>query len=400
MPGETATLAPMMKRNLLLLGCLVVVTACGAGCGPKTDPSSSSPATPASSGPLKIGVAAPLTGSQAKIGSDMALGVEMAVAEWNAKGGVLGRKIELLRGDDEASPKQATAVARQLVNQGVAGVIGHFNSGCTIPASQIYNDGKVVAITPASTNPKVTDGGFAGIFRVCGRDDQQGGVAGKYAVNVLKAGKIAILHDKTAYGQGLADEFKKTIEALGVQPVYYGGVPKEETDFRAVVTAIKNASPDLWYFGGIYDQGGTLLNQARQVGLTAPLMSGDGLIDKELIKTAGKNAEGTYLTFGPDPSKVPSAKSFLDKYRQLHGEPGPYSIYGYDACNVLLAGIQKAGSAEFQAVTGFLHGNKFDTAMGTIEFNGKGDIKGSYYVMWVVKDGEFVLAETQLSQAP
>jgi branched-chain amino acid transport system substrate-binding protein len=389
----------MMKRNLLL-GYLVAVTACGVGCGPK--PESSSPAAAASSalGPLKIGVAAPLTGSQAKIGSDMALGVEMAVAEWNAKGGVLGRKIELVRGDDEATPKQATAVARQLVNEGVAGVIGHFNSGCTIPASQIYNDAKVVAITPASTNPTVTDSGFVGMFRVCGRDDQQGSVAGKYAVNVLKAGKIAILHDKTAYGQGLADEFKKTIEALGVKPVYYGGVPKEETDFRAVVTAIKNTEPDLWYFGGIYDQGGPLLNQARQVGLTAPLMSGDGLIDKELIKTAGMNAEGTFLTFGPDPAKVPSAKSFLERYKQLHGEPGPYSIYGYDACNVLLAGIQNAGSAEFKEVTGHLHANKFDTAMGTIAFDAKGDIKGSYYVMWVVKDGEFVLAETQLSQGP
>jgi branched-chain amino acid transport system substrate-binding protein len=276
------------------------------------------------------------------------------------------------------------------------GVIGHFNSGCTIPASQIYHDSKVVAITPASTNPMVTDSGFEGVFRVCGRDDQQGSVGGKYAVEILKAKKIAILHDKTAYGQGLADEFKKTIQSLGIEPVYYGGVPKEETDFRAVVTAIKNAEPDLWYFGGIYDQGGPLLNQARQVGLTAPLMSGDGLIDKELIKTAGKNAEGTFLTFGPDPDKVPSAKAFLEKYRKLHGEPGPYSIYGYDACNVLLAGIAKAGSTEFKAIAGTLHQTKFDTAMGTLEFDAKGDIKGSYYVVWVVKNGEFVLAETQL----
>ena len=186
----------------------------------------------------------------------------------------------------------------------------------------------------------------------------------------------------------------KTLKADGCQPVYYGGVvPKEETDFRAVVTAIKDAAPDLWYFGGIYDQGGPLVNQARQVGLNVPLMSGDGLIDKEFIKTTGPNGEGTYLTFGPDPTHVPSAKAFLTAYRAKYGEPGPYSIYGYDAMNILLGAIQNSGTTDFATVSDYIHSNSFDTAMGKLQFDAKGDITGTYYVMWIVTNGQFAVVE-------
>ena len=229
---------------------------------------------------IRLGVAAPLTGTQAKIGTDMVQGAEMAAAEWNARGGIRGEKVVIVKGDDEASPKQAPVVARDLIGKKVVGVVGHFNSGCTIPASEIYDESQVVMVTPASTNPLVTDRGYQGVFRVCGRDDQQGSVGAKFALETLKAKRIAILHDKTTYGQGLADEFKKYLEKHGVKPVYYAGVPKEELDFRAIISAIKQTQPELWYFGGIYDQGGPLLKQAKQAGLTAPLMSGDGLIDK------------------------------------------------------------------------------------------------------------------------
>lgn len=372
-------------RNILLLAALfsaTLLSGCGGGGSGSKD-----------GDVIYIGVAAPFTGPQAKIGTDMALGVDLAVEEWNARGGVLGKKIVVIRGDDEAQPKQATAVAQDLVAKRVSGVVGHFNSGCTIPASEVYNDKKIVMITPASTNPRVTDRGYRGVFRVCGRDDQQGTVAGKFAVEKLGAKSIAILHDKTTYGEGLANEFKKTIESLGVEAVYFGGVSKEELDFRAVISAIKAKNPDLWYFGGIYDQGGPLLNQARQAGLTAPLMSGDGLIDKELIKSAGKNAEGTYLTFGPDPARVSTAKAFIEKYRAKHGEPGAYSVYGYDAANVLLNAIAKTQSTKFDALTKFIRENTFDSAMGPLAFDEKGDIKGTYYIMWIVKDGEFVVWE-------
>jgi branched-chain amino acid transport system substrate-binding protein len=340
---------------------------------------------------IKIGGAAPLTGPQSKIGTDMIQGAEMAVEHWNARGGIRGKRIVLVKGDDEASPKQAPVVARDLVGKGVVGVVGHFNSGCTIPASEIYDEARVIMITPAATNPKVTDRGYKGVFRVCGRDDQQGSVAAKFAIDVLKVKRVAILHDKTTYGQGLADEFKKSLEAAGIKPVYYAGVPKEELDFRAVITAIKETKPDLLYFGGIYDQGGPLLAQARQSGLQAPLMSGDGLIDQEFIKTVGQGAEGTYLTFGPDPETVPTAKAFLDAYHKKYGQHGPYAIYGYDAANVLLEAIEKTGSTDYDKLTDYLHANEFQTAMGPLRFDKKGDITTSYYVMWIVKGGKFVL---------
>lgn len=342
---------------------------------------------------IRVGVAGPFTGAQAKIGSDMAQGSELAIEEWNAKGGVLGKKIVAVRGDDEATPKQATAVAQDLAAKKVVGVIGHFNSGCTIPASEVYNDKNVIVITPASTNPKVTDRGYPGVFRVCGRDDQQGSIAAMFALNELKAKKVAILHDKTTYGQGLADEFRKALKAKGVDDVYYGGVPKEELDFRAVISKIKAANPDLWFWGGIYDQGGPLLKQAKQSGLHTPLMSGDGLIDKEFIKTCGKDAEGTYMTFAPDPKKEPKAASFLAKYQKKYGEPGPYAIYGYDAVHVLLTAVEKTGSTDFKKISDYIHKNKFESSMGTLEFDAKGDIKGSYYVMWIVKNGDFAVYE-------
>jgi branched-chain amino acid transport system substrate-binding protein len=373
-----------MTRNAFLMWVVGGISLFAVGCQKTEDTE------------IRIAVCAPLTGPQSKIGSDMARGVEVAVEQWNARGGVLGKKIVLLKGDDEATPKQATAVARQVVNQGAVGVIGHFNSGCTIPASSIYNDSKVICITPAATNPTVTDRGLPGMFRVCGRDDQQGSTGAKYAIEKLAAKRVAILHDKTTYGQGLADEFKKTLEAGGLPPVYYGGVPKEETDFRAVVTAIKNTNPDLWYFGGIYDQGGPLINQARQVGLTAPLMSGDGLIDKEFIKTAGKNCEGTYLTFGPDPIREPSAKAFLDAYHAKFGDHGAYSIYGYDAANILLTAIQDAKTTDFKPVADYIHQHPFETAMGKLKFDAKGDLQGSYYVIWTVKDGQFIVHDDSM----
>ncbi len=376
-----------MRLNKPILALLSLAALTWLGCSKQQN------AGPTQTPEIRVAVCAPLTGSQAKIGTDMAQGTQIAVDEWNARGGVLGKRITLLKGDDEAEPKQATSVARDMIDQGVVGVIGHFNSGCTIPASEIYNESKVICITPAATNPLVTDRGFRGTFRVCGRDDQQGSAAARFAIDKLHVKRVAILHDKTTYGQGLADEFKKTLEANGIQPVYYGGVPKEETDFRAVVTAIKDTTPDLWYFGGIYDQGGPLVNQARQVGLNVPLMSGDGLIDKEFIKTTGPNGEGTYLTFGPDPTHVPSAKAFLTAYRAKYGEPGPYSIYGYDAMNILLGAIQNSGATDFATVSDYIHSNAFDTAMGKLQFDAKGDITGTYYVMWIVTNGQFAVVE-------
>jgi len=341
---------------------------------------------------IKIGVAGPMTGDQAKMGNDEVNGATIAVEEWNAKGGVLGKKIELVNGDDRRDPKEAVSVANKLVNEGVVGVIGHFNSSCTIPASTIYNEAKVIQITPASTNPAYTKQGFKGAFRICGTDDQQGRYAADYAVNVLKKSRIAVLHDKTTYGQGLADEFKKGLEGRA-EVVAYEGITQGDKDFTAVLTSVKGQNPEVIFFGGIYPEAGLLMQQMRKLGMDAQLISGDGTIDPEYIKIAGNAAEGTLCTYSPSVDKLPSAKNFLDTYIPRFGEPGPYSIYSYDAVGMLLTAIKETGSTDYDKLAARLHEMKYEGAKGTSQFDEKGDLTVAPYIMWVVKGGKFVPCE-------
>lgn len=338
---------------------------------------------------LKIGIAGPMTGAQAKMGTDFRNGVTIAVDEWNEKGGILDKKIEVIVGDDQADPKQAVAVANKLVNEGVVGIIGHFNSSCSIPASDVYNRAGIPMITPASTNPQLTERGYKGVFRVCGRDDQQGRVAADFVINNLKIKKVAIIHDKTTYGQGLADEFKKNL--TNIEVVYYGGITQGDKDFKTVLTSIKAKKPDIIYFGGIYPEAGLLVRQAREIGLSVPFMSGDGSIDPKFIEIAGKEAaEGTYLTFGPDPKNIPTAKGFIEKYNARFGEIGPYSIYAYEATNILLKAIKEAGTVAGKAIIERLHSMEFEGSLGKIRFTEKGDVAVAPYVVWITKNGNFV----------
>lgn len=365
-----------MRRFFVFLWAVLSLTMITAGCAKKEDV-------------IKIGVAAQMTGSQAKMGSDFKNGVSIAVEEWNSRGGVLGKKIDIVVGDDQADPKQAVSVANKLVNEGVAGIIGHFNSSCSIPASDVYNRANVPMLTPASTNPLFTERGYRGVFRVCGRDDQQGKVAADFARNKLGLKKVAVIHDKTTYGQGLADEFKKNLGSA-VEIVYYGGITLGDKDFKTVLTSIKEKKPELIYFGGIYPETGLLVKQAREINLAAPFMSGDGSIDPKFVEIAGdKSAEGTYLTFSPDPKNIPTAKSFIDKYTAKYGELGPYSIYAYEAINILLTAIKEAGTTDGKAVIGKLHSIDFSGSLGKIRFTEKGDVSNSPYVVWITKNGKF-----------
>ncbi len=338
---------------------------------------------------IRIGVAGPMTGDQAKMGTDFRNGVTLAVEEWNSRGGVLGKKIELVIGDDQHDPKQAVSVANKLVNDGVVGVIGHFNSSCSIPASDVYNRAGIPMITPGSTNPQITERGYRGVFRVCGRDDQQGRVGAEFVINQLKLKRVAIIHDKTTYGQGLADEFKKFVSGK-TQVVYYGGIIQGDKDFKTVLTAIREMKPELIYFGGIYTEGGLLVKQARELGMTVPFMSGDGTIDPKFIEIAGAGpAEGTYLTFSPDPKNMPEAKAFINNYERKFGEIGPYSIYAYDAANILITAIRDAGSVDGKSLEEKLHTTEFSGAVGGIKFDEKGDVTASPYVVWVTRNGKF-----------
>ena len=338
---------------------------------------------------VKIGVAGPMTGDQAKMGMDFKNGVTLAVEEWNSRGGVLGKKIEIVVTDDQHDPKQAVSIANKMVNDGVAGVIGHFNSSCSLPASDVYNRAGIPIITPGSTNPLLTEKGYRGVFRVCGRDDQQGKIGADFVVNALKLKNVAVLHDKTTYGQGLADEFKKFLGGK-VNVVYYSGVVQGDKDFKMVLTTVKSKNPELIFFGGIYPEAGLLVKQAKELGLNAPFMSGDGTIDPKFIEIAGVSAaEGTFLTFSPDPQNIPSARGFIEHYRTKFGDIGPYSIYAYDAANILLTAIKEANSTDGKAIIDTLHAMEFNAALGMIQFDQKGDVTVSPYVVWITKNGKF-----------
>jgi branched-chain amino acid transport system substrate-binding protein len=364
-------------RKLLLLLPVVVAGAALFGCGK-------------SNNTIKIGLAAVQSGSDAQIGLTMLNGAQIAVDDWNAKGGVLGKKIETISLDDEAKPDKAVNVAQSLVDDGVVAVIGHLNSNCTIPASRVYNDGKVIQITPGSTNPQYTEQNFPYAFRICGRDDQQGPVSGDFLHDTLHLNKIAILHNKSSYGEGLATEVKKTFEARGGTVTIFQGIGQDERDFRANISVIKGSGAEAFFWGGMYGQGGPLLVQLRQEGLTIPFSTGDGCFDQTFIDTVGANAPNVYLSFGKDYHGIPAAESFLKKYRDKYNhDEGAYSVYGYDAANVLLTAIAQAQSTDPDKVSAIMKSQPFDTILGKIEFDSKGDVKKSGYVIWTVKDGKF-----------
>jgi branched-chain amino acid transport system substrate-binding protein len=365
-----------MRRQIAVILMVAVALFAAFGCKKKTDT-------------IQIGVVGPMTGDQSKMGMDFRNGVALAVDEWNARGGVLGKRIQMVIGDDQHDPKQAVSVANKLVNDGVVGVIGHFNSSCSIPASDIYHRAGIPMVSPGSTNPQFTEKGYDNVYRVCGRDNQQGRVGAQFVTDRLKLKRVAVIHDKTTYGQGLADEFKKALGA-SVEVVYYGGIMQGDKDFKSVLTSIREKDPELIFFGGIYPEAGLLVRQARELGIKAPFMSGDGTIDPKFIEIAGAGAaEGTYLTFSPDPNNIPSAKDFIKNYATKFGEIGPYSIYAYDAANILLSAIREANSTEGKAIIDKLHTSEFSGATGKIRFDAKGDVTAAPYVVWITKNGKF-----------
>ena len=345
---------------------------------------------------LKLGVAGPLTGDQAAFGEMLKNGATLAVEEWNAKGGVSvgGKKmkVDILWGDDRHDPREGVSIAHKFVNSGAVGIVGHFNSSVSIPASTVYAEAGVVQITPASTNPKLTEQGFSTVFRVCGRDDQQGEVAANYIVDTLKLKRIVILHDKTTYGQGLADETKRFLEKRGVKAVFYSGVVQGDKDYTPVLTAAKQKKPDLVYFGGIHPEAILLVKQMRErLGMKALFMSGDGIVTDEYYKIAGKSAEGTYLTFTPDQTKLSAAQNIIKNHRKRFGkEVGAYTIYSYVAANLILNAIQATGSTKGAKLSAHLRSKAWSTSLGKLQFNKKGDVLESPYVLWQVKGAKFV----------
>ncbi len=337
---------------------------------------------------IKIGVAGPITGPNAAFGAQLKNGAEQAAADINAKGGINGQKIQIITGDDVSDPKQGVSVANKFVGEGVKFVIGHYNSGVTIPASVVYEENGMLVITPAATNPTLTERGMWNVFRTCGRDDQQGAVAGKYIADKFKGKKVAVIHDKTTYGKGLADETRKAMNKLGVKDVLYEGVNTGEKDFSALVSKIKQANADLVYWGGLHTEGGLILRQMRDAGVKAVLMGADGIADTEFAAIAGPAAEGTLMTFGPDPKKRPEAAAVIKSFEVRKFDPQAYTLYSYAALQVVANAATQSKSLEPKKVAETIRAGKpFKTVLGDLAYDKKGDLTKLDYVMYTWKKG-------------
>ena len=345
---------------------------------------------------VKIGHVAPLSGQIAHLGKDNENGARMAIDALNAKGiTIAGKKVRfvLLPEDDAANPQQATAVAQKLVDAKVNGVIGHLNSGTTIPASKIYHDAGIPQISPSATNPKYTQQGFKGAFRVVANDGQLGGTLGRYAAATLQAKKVAVIDDRTAYGQGVADEFAKAAKAAGVAVVSRQYTNDKATDFNAILTSIKGKSPDLIFFGGMDAVGGPMLRQMKQLGISAKFMGGDGICTEQLPALAGDGmADGQVVCAeagGVEDNQKKAVDDFRAAYRKKFGiDVKLYAPYVHDAVMVMAAAMQKANSTEPAKYLPELAKINYKGVTGLIEFDARGDIKNGTLTLYTYKAGK------------
>ena len=347
----------------------------------------------AASAQVKLGAVLSVTGPASFLGDPEKRTLEIYVDDINAKGGVLGKKLKLEVGDDACDPRQAVAVANQLASKKVVFVAGHFCSSSSIPASQVYNEAGILQITPASTNPKLTDEAaqkkWNNVFRTCGRDDQQGAVAGAYLQQHFKGKKIAIIHDKSTYGKGLADETQKALHAKGGKEAMYEAVTQGDKDFSALISKMKQAGIDVIYYGGYHTEAGLLVRQAREQGMKATLISGDALVDNEFWKITGPAGEGTLMTFAPDPRKAPEAKDIVAKFKSQGYDPEGYTLYSYAALQVWKAAVEQAKSTDTNKVSPLIRGHTFKTLIGDLKYDNKGDVSNSKYVFFIWKNGNY-----------
>ena len=376
-----------LARRLVSAGVVVLVALFAtAGC------SRSSPV-------IKIGFVAPLTGDQASVGQDLYQGAKLAIEQTLTRGPILpGYQLELLALDDQHSPTQAVAAAKKLVaDPDVIAVVGHLNSSCTMPASAIYHQARMVQITPVSSNPQISRQGFDTFFRTCATDDLQGPAAARFAVRELGAKRIAILDDMTTYGRGLANEFERKVRALGVQVLSHEGITQGDKDFAPLLTKLKAQQPDLLYFAGMYPEGALLIKQRYELGLGGSFMGGDGLFDATLITLASPQvAEGIYLTtIGSDVHRIATAQAFIKTYEARYGPVGAYTAYAYEATSIAITAIQHAGQKDRLAVLAAMKQLKdYPGIFGTQNFDERGDSLIHDVGLFTVNNGKFVFVKS------
>lgn len=388
-----------VNMKLAVLAAAVALAACGKKEEAAPAPAAAPAAAPAPAAPqevvVKIGHVGPTSGAIAHLGKDNENGARMAIEELNAAGLTIGgakAKFELLAEDDAADPKQGTAAAQKLVDAKVNGVIGHLNSGTTIPASQLYNDAGIPQISPSATNPKYTRQGFPGAFRVVADDVHLGGTLGKYAIETLKAKNVAVIDDRTAYGQGVADEFEKGVKAAGGTVVGREFTNDKATDFNAILTTLKAKKPEVVFFGGMDAVAGPMLKQMKQLGIKAKFMGGDGICTSELPKLAGDGISDEQVYCAEAGGVEGEQKAGMDKFRadfktKFNADVQVYAPYVYDAVKVMANAMVTAGSADPKVYLPALKATSYNGVTGKIEFDEKGDIKNGALTLMTYKGG-------------
>lgn len=339
---------------------------------------------------VTLAVAAPLTGQSSAFGEQIKRGAEAAAVAINAHGGINGQKLVLDIQDDACDPKQAVAAANKIVSANDVAVIGHFCSSSSIPASDVYAEAGIPQISPGSTNPKLTDRGLKTVFRTCGRDDQQSAVAAAAIVSRKLGTKIAIVDDRTAYGKGLADGVRSGLAAKGVKETLDDTTTQGEKDFSALISRLKAANIDFVFYGGYYSEAGLLVRQAKEQGLNATFMGGDGIASNEFAGIAGPASDGFLMTFYPDPREIKSAASVIQAFRDQKFEPEGYTLYSYAAVTAFVDAAKRAGTTDGTKIAAELHKGSYQTVLGNMAFDAKGDPNTEPFVVYVWKDGKYL----------
>ncbi|MBP0443726.1 branched-chain amino acid ABC transporter substrate-binding protein [Roseomonas sp. SSH11] len=344
-------------------------------------------------GEIRIALAGPLTGDQATIGEQMRRGAEMAVADLNAAGGVLGRRVVLQMEDDACDPRQAVAVANRIVGRNVSFVVGHYCSATSIAASDVYADAGIPQVSPGSTNPRYTERGLGNVFRVCGRDDQQAQVAAAYVARRFPGQPVGITNDLTAPGVTLADVFQSQLRSAGMQEAVRAQVTKGETDFNAVVTRLKSAGVRVLFHSAYHREAALILRQAKEQGLDLQLISNDDLNVRDFWGITGPAGEGSLFTFEADPRRTPAGADIARRFEAANFDPSGYTLYSYAAVQIFAQAATSANNAQPARILAAMKGREFNTALGPIRFDAKGDREGAAYRVYAWRDGRIAEAE-------
>jgi branched-chain amino acid transport system substrate-binding protein len=342
---------------------------------------------------ILIGMAGALTGPNAYQGEQQQQGVEMAIADINAAGGVLGQQLRLISVDDACDSGQAIAAAHKLVAEKVSFVVGHQCSGASVAAAGVYDRAGVVQMTPASTNPRLTEEGRTNVFRICGRDDQQGAIAGTYLASRWRNARIAILNDGSVYGKGLTEETQRQLGKQGVAEVMYGELEVGLNDYSPLIAKLQAAGVQIVYFGGYYREAALLIRHAREQGYNLQLVSGDSIASEAFVQVTGEAGEGTIFTSFRDPSQNAGAASLIERFRSRGFEPEGYTLYSYGAVQAWAQAVTKSGSAEPKAVISALRSSEFETILGRVSFDAKGDVRQPGFEWFIWRGGRYVTLE-------